>query len=71
MKAQQVEMQKLERSLYIETKVKLLTMLEDKLSEVRSDANRSPASDSATQIWIKNSIKLLEGRIQKVKLRSI
>jgi hypothetical protein len=68
---ERTELQKVERDLFQTSQKKIIPILEEKLTEVRDSINRSPSSDNKTTSWIRMSIKSLEGRVAKLKARSI
>jgi hypothetical protein len=63
-------LKQVERQTFSETKQRLISVLEAKLSEVRQAWAREPASAS-TKSWIESSIKSLSDRIKRAKSRQI
>lgn len=75
MKLEKQKLRQVEKQMFAQMKVRVLPLLEQKLSEIRAGAGRRPASvfpsDRDSDTWVKNAINSLDERIQKLKAREI
>jgi hypothetical protein len=66
-----VKLQEQERKMFSKAKLDLIPLMESQIKKMSEAAALEPAADGKTQDWLATSIRALQTRVDKVKLKQI